>query len=309
MTTYHWKRRAVQVATIFLIVLIPASGLFRIDLTTASFLVLDRQVLWSNFFLVFGLALITATAPLLTYMTIGRVWCGWACPQNTVAEWATKLTHKILGKRANVDIGSDGLIVAASKNKLLNWIILALSFLGVSMLLAIIPFFYFYPADVVWSFVTLNVDPKFSRFMNTLYFVFVVAVFLDIAAIRYFWCNYICLYRIGQLIFGSKNALHVEYDTRRSEDCAKCNYCSTSCVMGIDPTRFKPTDNCISCGECIDACNRLHDKKGASGLLRYDFGEGGTLSARILAAVARINLWVVLVFLLGCAMLLWGLLK
>jgi hypothetical protein len=31
---YHWKRRFVQIATIITIVLIPASGLFRINLTT-----------------------------------------------------------------------------------------------------------------------------------------------------------------------------------------------------------------------------------------------------------------------------------
>ena len=60
---YHWKRRAVQTATIILIVLIPATGLLRIDLTTASFTMLDHQMRWSNIFFVFGLGLMIATAP------------------------------------------------------------------------------------------------------------------------------------------------------------------------------------------------------------------------------------------------------
>ena len=85
---YHWKRRAVQIATIILIVLIPATGLFRIDLATASFMVIDRQLWWSNIFFVFGLGIMIATVPIITYMTVGTVWCGWACPQNTVSEWA-----------------------------------------------------------------------------------------------------------------------------------------------------------------------------------------------------------------------------
>ena len=97
---YRWKRRIVQFATLILIVLVPASGLLRIDLTSASFLILGHQVLWSNFTLVSGLALVFVTGPILTYMTIGTVWCGWACPQNLLSEWADKLTHKLLGKRA-----------------------------------------------------------------------------------------------------------------------------------------------------------------------------------------------------------------
>jgi len=77
------------------IALIPATGLLRIDLATASFSILGHQIWWSNFILVSGLALIFATAPVLTYMTIGTVWCGWACPQNLLSEWANNLTHKL----------------------------------------------------------------------------------------------------------------------------------------------------------------------------------------------------------------------
>ena len=40
---YHWKRRIVQIATLLLIALIPALGLFRIDLSNASFAILDSR--------------------------------------------------------------------------------------------------------------------------------------------------------------------------------------------------------------------------------------------------------------------------
>lgn len=292
-----------------LIVLIPAIGLFRIDLTTASFTVFERQIWWSNFFLVFGLAIITATAPIITYMTIGTTWCGWACPQNTLVEWANGLTRRLLGKRASVDVEGDGLIVATAKNKVLNWIVLGLSFLAVSLVLGVIPFFYFYPPDVVWSFVTFQLDSQLTRFMHRLYFVTVVIIFLDIAVIRYFWCDYFCLYRMGQMIFGSKDALHVAYDAERSSDCAKCNYCAASCVTGIAPTEIKITDRCIDCGECIEACNRLHEKSGTTGLLRFEFGEkkpSNTWRDFLGNIFARFNWWVSGLFLIGCAMFVWG---
>lgn len=309
---FRWKRRAVQIGTILLIALVPALGLFRIDLTTASFTILDRTLWWWNFFFVFGLGLMIATAPIITYMTIGTVWCGWACPQNTISEWANNLTHKLLGKRANVDIDSEGLKVAAAKNKALNWIILGLSFIAASLLLGIIPFLFFFSASEVWSFITFNSTAKVSGFMRPLYMVMVSLIFIDIAVVRYFWCDYICLYRIGQRIFITKEALHVKYDAARSADCAKCNYCSVSCITGINPTSIKLEDSCINCGECIDACNRLHEKKGVHGLLQFRFSEEShtnTLRGYLGRMAAKFNWWVGAIFLLGCVMFVWGILK
>lgn len=309
---YHGKRRAVQLATLFLIALIPAVGLFRIDLTTASFSILDHQIWWSNFTLVFGLAIIVATAPIITYMTIGTVWCGWACPQNLLSEWANSLTHKLLGKRANVDVGGEGMKVAASKNKAINWIILALIFLAASLALGVIPFLFFYSPAEVWSFFTQDSGAQLSKFMQRLYYFCVFLIFIDIAVIRYFWCDYACLYRIGQKIFKTRDALHVTYDASRSADCAKCNYCATECIVGIQPTHIKIYDSCIDCGECIDACNRLHEKSGTHGLLCFELGEMGsapTWRDKIRDVMLRFNWWVGALFLAGCIMSVWGILS
>lgn len=306
---YHRKRRAVQLATLLLIALIPAVGLFRIDLTTASFSILDRQIWWSNFTLVFGLAIVVATAPIITYMTIGTVWCGWACPQNLLSEWANGLTHKLLGKRANVDVAGAGLVVAASKNKLLNWVILASSFLAAALVLGVIPFLFFFSPAEVWALFTFDTGAKLSAFMRQLYFFGVFLIFIDIAVIRYFWCDYACLYRIGQKIFKTQDALHVTYDASRSADCAKCNYCATECITSIQPTNIKPYDSCIDCGECIDACNRLHVKSGTQGLLRFELGEKGgapTWRAKFREVMSRFNWWVGALFLAGCFMSVWG---
>ncbi len=304
---YRSKRRIVQFATLILIALIPATGLLRIDLATASFSILGHQIWWSSFTLVTGLALVFATAPVLTYMTIGTVWCGWACPQNLLSEWADNLTHKLLGKRASVEVGGQGLIVAATKNKLLNWTMLGTSFLAVSLVLALIPFLFFYSPKETWEIITLSNPDKLSPFIIYLFSVFLI--FIDIAVVRYFFCDYACFYRMGQRIFRTQDALHVTYDATRSSDCAKCNYCATVCITNIQPTNITPHDICINCGECIDACNRLHQKIDTSGLLNFKLSSKSTSKTwyqKIATVLRQANRLVVLLFAAGIVMTAWG---
>lgn len=306
---YRWKRRIVQLGTLLLIALIPAFGLFRIDLTTASFTILDKQILWSNFAFVFGLAIVIATIPILIYVTLGTAWCGWACPQNLLSEWATNLTHKMLGKRVSVDVGAENSKVAAAKNKAINWIMLALAFLGASLVLALIPFLLFFSFAEVWSFFTSGAGFGLSQFMRRLYIFAVLLIFIDIAIVRYFLCDYACLYRIGQKIFKNKDALHVRYDATRSADCSKCNYCSTMCITHIQPTQINVYDTCIDCGECIDACNRLHEKSGTKGLLSFELGSKGgesSFRAKFGMVFSKLNLLIGVIFLIGVAMMMWG---
>ena len=306
---FHWPRRATQLATILMFVLIPALGLFRIDLVAGTFMVLGRQIWWSDISLMLGFVTALVALAIISYASIGAVWCGWACPQTAVSEWANNLTHKLLGKQADVNVENRNAQVAASKNKALNWIILALSFLAVSLVLGVIPFFYFFSPQEVWSLVIFGSDSSLSTFMHRLYFVSVVAFFLDVSGIRYFWCDYACAYRFGQRFFKTQDALHIAYDKSRSDDCAKCNYCATSCIVGIDPSNFKSTDTCINCGECVDACDRLHAKDGSKGLLRFSLAEAKPSTAaqgKKSGLFSRVSMWVWLILVAGCAMTAWG---
>jgi polyferredoxin len=309
MTTipsYRWKRRLAQLATLTLIALVPASGLLRIDLASASFFILSRQISWSSSALVFGLTLVFVTVPVLTYISIGSVWCGWACPQNLLTEWANNLTYKLLGKRAKVEMGKDELIVAAAKNRLVNWAILGSSLLAMSLLLALIPMLFFYTPAEVREMVTYSDPEKLSPLI--IYLIIAFLVFIDIAFLRYFVCDYVCFYRMGQRIFQTRDALHVSYDETRSADCAKCNYCATACITGIQPTEIKRYDSCINCGECIDACGKLHQKSGTPGLLSFESSSrpaSTTWQQRIGGTMLK-NWLAVTLFLAGVAMMAWG---
>ncbi|MGA7594199.1 MAG: 4Fe-4S binding protein [Gallionella sp.] len=306
---YRFPRRTVQIATLLLISLVPALGLFRIDLPSASFQVLDHQIWWSNFFFISGLAIVIAVVPIMTYLSIGAVWCGWACPQNLLSEWANNLTYKFLGKRADVRVDGKGMVVAAAKNKLVNWLILGTAFMAAALVLAIVPMLLFYPQGDVWAFLTFTASQKMAESMKYPYYFLVLLIFIDIAFVRYFFCDYGCFYRMGHMLFKTRDALHVTYDASRSPDCAKCNYCATSCITAIEPTDIRVADACIGCGECIDACDRLHDKNGTPGLLRFEIGKRGsdtTWGQKFREFFSRLNWLIGSVFAGGIVMMAWG---
>ncbi len=296
-----------------LIVLVPTTGLFRIDPSAGALVVLDRQIWFSDFFLIFGLWIFLATVMVFLYSIAGTVFCGWVCPQNSVAEWANIVTRKFLGKRAEVSLDGAAPRVTASKDRVLNWVALAACFVGASMLIALVPMLYFYPPSAVWSFVSLRPDPTLAGSLYWIYTVFVLIILLDITVLRHFWCRFICVYRVWQHSFKTRQTLHIAYDRSRAADCEGCNYCVTKCFIDLDPRSTDVYDSCINCGECVDACDRMHQKEGAPGLLRFEFGER-SVPAQAAAARKRNNeysllgrsRWALPFSALGLAMFAWG---
>lgn len=269
----HWQRRALQFGTLLVAILIPATGLFRIDPVAGAFVILDRQVWWSDFSLVFGSWLLLASGLVIMYSALGTSFCGWSCPQNTLAEWANYLTRKLLGKRAEIGLHGEKMQVASKKNKWAHWLLLGMILMATSMVIALIPLFYFYELETIWSFITFREDARLAGSIHYIYTIFVLVIFVDVSFIRHFWCRFMCVYKVWQHGFKTKQTLHIVYDQSRSEECAKCNYCMTACFIELDPRKTDIYDTCINCGECVTACDNLHAKKGQSGLLRFELGE------------------------------------
>lgn len=310
MSKIKWKRRAVQIAILLLLVLIPVSGLFRIDPVNGALVVLDWQIWFADFFLISGLWITILSVLVALYSVAGTVVCGWACPQNTLAEWANHMTHKLLGKRAEISLTGDAPKVAAAKNKAVNWILLGLSFLGASMLFSLLPLLYFYPPDVVWSFVSFKDDPRLAGSLHWIYSVWVLIILLDIAVLRHFWCRFACVYKVWQHSFKTEETLHVVYDAGRSSECEKCNYCVTTCFIDLDPRKTEMYDSCINCGDCIDACRSLQAKKGKEGLLKFELGlrklkKKKELRDNSMSLLGRLR-WTLPFALLGIVLLAWG---
>ncbi len=304
-----WKRITTQTLFIALLILIPTTGVFRIDVSS-GFVILGRQVWFSDFFLVFGFWLSMACLLVMLYSTVGTAFCGWACPQNTLSSWANKLTYRLLGKRAVIDWdGTAGSRVSAGKNKLLNWALLGAKLLAASMVVALIPLLYFYPPGAIWSFLTFQEDARLAPSLHWVYSLYVFMAFVNLSVMRYYVCRYMCMYRIWQFVFKTKHTLHIEYDASREEECAKCSYCLTACPVGIDPRDTATFDSCTNCGACVTACDTLHEKKEEPGLLRLKFGirpDAYKHGAKNLSTLGQRLRWVLPAFALGLSLFGWG---
>jgi len=274
----HFWRRLSQYAVIVLLILIPVSGLFRIDPMAGAFRILDYQVWFSDIAIVMGFWLMAATLLVFMYSWAGSVFCGWVCPQNTVSEWANAMTAKLLGRRASMmDVSGNPIKLALRKNNLLNKVILGVSFLLISMLIAIIPLLYFFPPNIIASFLLLEPLAEAENLL-WIYVVCVLVVLVNVSVMRHLVCKYMCIYRVWQHSFKTKDTLHIAYDVARLDDCKHCNYCVDSCFLDIDPRQAEVFDSCINCGDCVAACDDLHHKskkmKGP-GLLSFSFGSDG----------------------------------
>ena len=272
----HPARRMVQVVTLALLVLIPVTGLFRIDTIDGAFVVLGREVWFSDMLIVLGFWIFVASLLVMFYSLVGAVFCGWMCPQNTVSEWANRMTQKLLGRHARImDMTGEDMVIALRRSGWRNKVVLFLLLLSASMVLALVPLLYFYPPSAIWSLLTFADDGQLHGSEYWIYTVCVVVVFLDVAVIRHLMCRYMCIYRIWQHSFKTRDTLRIQYDASRSDDCAHCNYCVDSCFIDIDPRKTDIYDSCVACGECIVACDTLHarSKKFTGGsLLSFAIG-------------------------------------
>ncbi|MGO9425244.1 MAG: 4Fe-4S binding protein [Steroidobacteraceae bacterium] len=312
-TRYHGRRRLIQALSFALAIGVPASGLLRIDPSAGALVVLDRQIWFADFFLIAGLWIMLASGLIMLYSVAGTVFCGWVCPQNIVSEWANFMTRRLLGRRAKVELDGSAPVVAVTKNKAVNWVLLGLSLLAGSLIVGVVPLFYFYAPATVWSFVTWRADPRLAGSLHYIYFIFVLIILLDVAFIRHFWCRFACVYRVWQHSFRTRETLHVRYDAGRADSCNKCSYCVSSCFIEIDPRKTAVYDSCINCGECVDACNRIHKKSDQPGLLSFEFGEPKAQAqarSRFRDNATRLasrSKWMLALGLFGACLFVWGL--
>ena len=294
---------------LIVLLLIPILGIFRIDVSS-GFIILDRQIWFGDFYIVFGFWLAFACMAIMFYSTVGTAFCGWVCPQNTFSSMMDDLTKKLLGKRAVVDWENLKSKIAGKKNKPLNWLLLTISILAVSMVVAFIPLMYFIPPDAIWAFVTFTPTENFSGSLYWIYGVFVSIAAVNLGVVRHYVCRFMCIYRMWQYLFKTSDSLHIDYDETRKADCEKCNYCVKACMVDIDPRSTATFDSCTNCGACITACDELHAKTEELGLLKFSFGKRRNkeiIAQHSISTLKQRSRWVLSVMSLGLGLFIYGL--
>ncbi len=283
----HRTRRLVQTAFLALLVLAPILGWFRIDILTGAFVIGEHQIWFSDSAIVLGLWFFLASLLVLTYSWLGAVFCGWACPQGFLSELGSAWMHRLLGRGAQLSVDGESIRVARRKGRMSDWLLLSAAYVLVSMLFALVPLLYFYPPSAVWHFVTFQRDAAIPLSIYWIYFVLFVVMMIDIAFIRHLMCRYFCIYRVWQHSFKTSQTMRIGFDATRADECVKCGYCAKACVVDLDPRHTEVYSGCTACGECIVACDRLHEGKKSGGLLAFVFPEKSEVPSHMTAMLGR----------------------
>jgi len=234
---------------------------------------LAAQDLWLMFFLITGLgfSLFFVTA------LLGRVWCGWACPQTVFLDHVYRKIERWI----------DGDAVARRALDAAPWTVRKIgrrgakhtAYLVVSTAIAHLFLAYFVSLPALWRMMRAAPVEHWSAFAFMA--VFTGGLYFNFAWFREQLCIVICPYGRLQSVLIDDDSLVIGYDAQRGEprgklgtagagDCIACNRCVQVCPTGIDIRQGLQIE-CIGCAACIDACDevmtRLHRPRG---LVRYD---------------------------------------
>jgi cytochrome c oxidase accessory protein FixG len=222
------------------------------------------------------LLLSIAIAVILLTALLGRVWCGWACPQTVYMEFLFRPIERFFegGRSGSAAMDKAGGLQPRRLAK--NAVYLALSLFLAHTFLA-----YFVGIDQLVQWV------RQSPFQHPTSFLIMAGttalIFFDFAYFREQTCLVACPYGRLQSVLLDPQSLIVGYEPRRGEprtlkvkgrpndagDCIDCGACVLTCPTGID-IRDGLQMECIHCTQCADACDAIMDKVGKPrGLIHY----------------------------------------
>ena len=291
-------------------VTIHGEPLMLLDVLNRHFVILGTVFVPQDFYLVVILALTALVTVVLTTVIVGRIWCGWLCPQTIFMEMVFRKIEYAIDGSAEQQVRTDrgAWTVERTVRKIVKHII----FFGLSFLIANVFLAWIIGAGPLYQIVTA--PPRqhivglatISIFSFTFYAVF--------ARFREQACVLACPY--GRMLSSlvDRETVTVTYDTNRGEprsrivrrddgtqragDCIDCHRCVTVCPTGID-IRNGIQLECVACTACIDACNDVMLRIGRpTGLIRHASpeaianGASTWLRTRVLAYAA---VWAALV--------------
>jgi len=277
-----------------------------LDLPGRRFYLMGRLFNAQDGFLLFFLLAGIGVSLILVTTILGRVWCGWACPQTVFLESVFRPIQRLIeGSRdARMRREAKGWDFDRAWRRVLLWTV----YLAISSALAHAFLGYFFPVRTLIAMILVGPGAHPEAFLAVT--IATGLIFFDVAWFREQLCLAICPYGRLQSAMTDPDTLVVGYDVKRGEprgkakgegvgDCVDCNRCVVVCPTGIDIRHGLQLD-CIACTQCIDACDEVMDKlHRPRGLIRYDSLKGLAhetrrfLRPRLFIYAAVITVWVV----------------
>ena len=249
-----------------------------VDLANRRFYFFFIEIWPQEFYFVAGLLIMAGLGLFLFTSALGRVWCGYFCPQTVWTDLFVLTERWIEGDRnKRVKLWNAKWDARKTRLRLTKWAL----WLAIAVATGGAWVFYFADAPTLLvNLLTLNAHPAaYSTILVLTLTTFVLGGFM-----REQVCIYMCPWPRIQAAMMDEDTLTVAYREWRGEprgkhrksegaaelgDCIDCFACVNVCPMGID-IRDGQQLACITCGLCIDACDDVMDKIGKPrGLIDY----------------------------------------
>lgn len=266
-----------------------------VDLANRRFFFFFIEIWPHEFYFVAGLLIMAGLGLFLFTSALGRVWCGYTCPQTVWTDLFILVERWIEGDRnARIRLLRQKWDFRKARLRVTKW--------AVWMFIAVATggawVFYFTDAPTLLrDLFTLNAHPAAYTTVALL----TATTFVFGGLMREQVCIYACPWPRIQAAMMDEDTITVAYRDWRGEprgkhrkahakvaaethtataegqasvavdvgDCIDCNACVNVCPMGID-IRDGQQLECITCALCIDACDEIMDKIGKPrGLIAY----------------------------------------
>jgi cytochrome c oxidase accessory protein FixG len=249
-----------------------------LDLANERFYLFNLELWPQDIYFLTGLLIMAAVGLFLVTSLVGRVWCGYTCPQTVWTDlfmWVERLIEGDRNERMRRD--ARPMCADTAWRKIVKhgaWIFIAFWTGGAWIM------YYVDAPTVTREFWTGTASSAVYGFT----FLFTATTYLLAGWAREQVCTYMCPWPRFQSAMLDEQSFIVTYQSWRGEprghlksatgqksgDCIDCGACVTACPTGID-IREGVQLECIGCGLCIDACNHAMTHVGrAPWLITWD---------------------------------------
>ncbi len=241
-----------------------------VDLPNRRFYFFFIEIWPQEFYFVAGLLIMAGLGLFLFTSALGRVWCGYTCPQTVWTDLFILTERWIEGDRnARVRLWNAPWTATKIRLRAVKWTV----WFAIAVLTGGAWVFYFADAPTLLrQLVTLQAPPV--AYMSIA--ILTATTFTFGGFMREQVCIYMCPWPRIQAAMMDEETITVAYRDWRGEprgkhrkaegaealgDCIDCSACVNVCPMGID-IRDGQQLACITCALCIDACDDVMDKIG-----------------------------------------------
>lgn len=289
--TLQRRRRALQAGFFLLFLLAPALDLLRFDLHEAQLWFLGQRwslgidafragelsssgVALSILFKAIVPALLLVGGFLYVAWRYGRLYCGWLCPHFSLVELLNEQLWRAAGRRSVWEAPSSPQR-SAGHALLFVGTALACGFVwSITLLTYLLP-----PREIWGNLFSASLTANQARFLFIAWAVFSAELLLA----RHLFCRFGCAVGFFQSLAWMANprALVVSFARDRAPSCKGCEpgsnendaACETACPMRLQPRRIKRLMfSCVQCGQCLQACDRSHTRRGSTPSLEWRVG-------------------------------------